>query len=308
MPEQSSSWFFIRQICTEVLHLSFFDRVAHELPEEAFVKTGILPAEPAVDLSATIIQISEWTQESDFYHNKIRRSLISDSSKESKPKPVSTNEILRILEMVSLAPDQKLSVLMTLLFDFGHKSLTHFSASFKKFGDAISSLIGADGNAEESSKLASIALQLIHKICYKHPILHRFCVQQFFMKKILDLPHLVDFVCQFANISNKFALDYWPMIHDAFFDLQHRISSDANESNSEYNIEQVHMIYSTAIRTLLNAKFLLDDNSEALEVFRTYFLPSFRLLIASWSRLGAVFVQESSNSKHSASSDNSLFL
>lgn len=138
---------------SKMLALSYHDRLVHEISEEAYVKTEILPADPIPLLENSLSKIYDRGYEQSVYTN-LRNMILSKKS--------TSDEILATIREQSNDKYVQMIILITLIFDFGHKSLTHFNAAVKKFNSALTEMVC-------DFEMKVFTIEMINNICFKHP-------------------------------------------------------------------------------------------------------------------------------------------
>ena len=140
----------------------------------------ILPSEPEIDLKPLFTRMMQKGCNEALY--KGFRKLVEEKSQ--------TANIIKVMEK-KISEKQTLTlILLTLLFDFGHKSLTHFSTAFKKFSSELKNLVSTK---EEEIFL----LECISEICEQHA-----CVIQVNTGSILSIVHLMYHFLYFFKVHS----------------------------------------------------------------------------------------------------------
>jgi len=181
LPESDPSGFFIRFVCANLLGLSCHERLDQEMPEESYIKTGILPIESAIDLTVNLKHLNEHKLTLDDY--TAIRTLI-------RPKKL-YDEVFPQIQALTTEPSLQLLILITLAYDFGSKSMTHFTAAITKFKSHILGLC-------QTPEIKSVLLKSMQSICEHHIDLLKFSIQTLYSAKIITFD---DFLTHMLNVD-----------------------------------------------------------------------------------------------------------
>ncbi|MES1905001.1 MAG: Nuclear cap-binding protein subunit 1, partial [Paramarteilia canceri] len=116
--------FFVNDVCIKLIALNYYDKIVAEMPEEAFIKSNVMPIEPNVSFIELIENLEPQKGENiQTFYTEIKNLIAS-----SEPNQTIIEKVNQNFDDIK----KKLLLYIALIVDFGQKSITHVSKAISK--------------------------------------------------------------------------------------------------------------------------------------------------------------------------------